>query len=304
MCNQLHISELFCVSRVSCALEAVSNLRTMSISLASESIVFESKDTSLLHYITYKRPTKTEWLLLIHGAGGSTRTWKRQIDELGAEYNLLVIDLPGHGNSRSFSKDHPKYSFNFMSDKIWDVIDHVNIEKLHIIGVSLGTVICLQMRISQPDRVLSIIMPGAIVKLNTKLKLVANLSLMLAKVIGFRNFYSFSAHIMMPRNNHKKSRDTFIREAKALTINEFKKWTSLYYNLNKTLLGFFKSSSAIPHLLIMGSQDHLFLEPAKSFSAQHPNSELSVIQNCGHVVSIERAKQFNQICLQFLKSIS
>lgn len=276
----------------------------MSISLASESIVFESKDTSLLHYITYKRPTNTEWLLLIHGAGGSTRTWKRQIEELGAQYNLLVIDLPGHGNSRTFSKDHPKYSFNFMSDKIWDVIDHVNIEKLHIIGVSLGTVICLQMRISQPDRVLSIIMPGAIVKLNTKLKVVANLSLMLARIIGFRKFYSFSEHIMMPRNNHKKSRDTFIREAKALTINEFKKWTSLYYNLNKTLLGFFKSSSNIPHLLIMGSQDHLFLEPAKSFSTQHPNSELSVIQNCGHVVSIERAKQFNQICLQFLKSIS
>lgn len=276
----------------------------MSSTTITESSVFESTDTNLLHYHTYQSPLNTEWLLLIHGAGGSTRTWKRQIEELGAQYNLLVIDLPGHGNSIEYSKNHHKYSFNFMSEKIWDVIDHLNIPKLHIIGVSLGTVICLQMRISRPDRVLSIIMPGAIVKLNAKLKIVANLSLLLAKVIGFRNFYSFSAHLMMPRNNHKKSRDTFIKEAKALTTIEFKKWTSLYYNLNKTLKGFFEASSSIPHLLIMGSQDHLFLEPARSFSTQHPNTELSVIQDCGHVVSIERAKQFNQICLQFLNSLS
>jgi pimeloyl-ACP methyl ester carboxylesterase len=136
------------------------------------------------------------------------------------------------------------------------------------------------------------------------LKVLANLSLSLAKIIGYRNFYKLSARIMLPRNNHKKSRDVFINESKALSVNEFKKWTALYYNLNKTLLEFFNAKSSIPHLLIMGSQDHLFLEPAKDYAIYHSNATIKVIQDCGHVVSIEKAKKFNSICLNFLKSLS
>ena len=266
--------------------------------------ISSESNEQLLHFETHQSSIVDQWLLLVHGAGGSSRTWKRQIDQLGAHYNLLVIDLPGHGKSAKNSDQFPKYSFQFMADKIWEVIDHLKIHKIHIIGVSVGTVICLQMRQLQPDRILSVIMPGAIVKLNTKLKTVASLSLALAKIIGYRNFYKLSARVMMPRRNHKKSRDVFIKESKALSINEFKKWTALYYNLNKTLIEFFNATSPIPHLLIMGSQDHLFLQPARDYAIQHVNAEIKVVQDCGHVVSIESAQKFNSICLQFLKTLS
>lgn len=265
---------------------------------------FMSSDNSLLYFETHQRSDNDTWMLLVHGAGGSIRTWKKQTEELGAPYNLLIVDLPGHGNNAGNSEQFPNYSFLFLAERMWEVVDHLKIAKLHIVGVSLGTIICLQMRVSQPARVLSVIMPGAIVKLNTKLKVLASLSLALAKIIGYRNFYKLSARIMLPRNNHKKSRDVFIKESKKLSINEFKKWTALYYNLNKTLLEFFYLKSEIPHLLIMGSQDHLFLPPAKDYVVQHVNAEISIVADCGHVVSIERAQNFNTICLQFLKSLS
>ena len=258
----------------------------------------------LLYFETHQRSISNEWLLLVHGAGGSTRTWKKQIEELGTYYNLLIIDLPGHGENAENSDQFPNYSFLFMADKMWEIIDHLEIPKIHLVGVSLGAIICLQMRHLQPDRILSIIMPGAIVKLNSKLKVLASLSLTFAKIIGYRNFYKLSAGIMLPRKNHKKSRDVFIKESKVLSIREFKKWTGMYYNLNKTLFEFFDSKSSIPHLLIMGSQDHLFLQPAKEYVICHSNATLKVIPNCGHVVSIERAQEFNSICLKFLKSLS
>ena len=267
------------------------------------SIISPQSNKHLLHFETHKRSIDSEWLLLVHGAGGSTRTWKRQIEQLGAIYNLLVVDLPGHGKNAGNSDQFSKYSFPFMSDKVWEVIDHLEIHKIHLIGVSVGTVVCLQMRQLQPDRILSIIMPGAIVKLNTKLKTIASLSLGFAKIIGYHNFYKLSARIMLPRGNHKKSRDVFIKESKALSRNEFKKWTALYYNLNKTLIEFFNATSSIPHLLIMGSQDHLFLQPARDYAMHHNNAEIKVIKGCGHVVSIESAQKFNNICLMFLKSL-
>ena len=52
----------------------------------------------------------------------------------------------------------------------------------------------------------------------------------------------------------------------------------------------------------MGSQDHLFKSHAKAYSEFHDNAQFLAIQNCGHVVSIEKASEFNQICLQFLNS--
>ncbi len=255
----------------------------------------------LIHFETHQQEHHNQWVLLVHGAGGSTRTWKRQVEDIGAHFNLLIIDLPGHGQNAGRSHIFPSYSFQFVANKIWEVVDHLKIKSLHIVGISLGTVICLQMRQLRPSNVLSVIMPGAIVKLNTKMKVLANLSLGLAKVIGYSTFYKMSAHLMLPRKNHAKSRNVFIKESKVLTTEEFKKWTNMYYNLNNTLKKLFNATSDIPHLLVMGDQDHLFLKPAQDFVKKHSNAMLSVIPKCGHVVSIEKAKKFNSICLQFLK---
>lgn len=257
----------------------------------------------LLYFETHQQPKHNDWLLLVHGAGGSTRTWKRQIRQLGEQYNLLVVDLPGHGRNKDRDLNIPAYSFESIAGKIWEVVDSLHIASIHLVGISLGTILCLQMRLLHPKRVLSLILPGAIVRLNTKLRLLANISLTLAKIIGFRNFYKLSAYIMMPRGNHKQSRDVFIKESKALTIAEFKRWTQLYYHLNETLNKFFQAKSTIPHLLVMGSQDHLFLPPAKSYHDLHSNTNITVIQDCGHVVSIEQAEQFNNIALKFLSKI-
>ena len=257
----------------------------------------------LLYFETHEQANNEQWILLVHGAGGSIKTWKRQVDQLGEKYNLLIIDLPGHGKSGKKLVSVPTYSFEYVAEKIWEVVDHLNISSIHLVGISLGTIICLQMRILQPERVRSVIMPGAIVQLNFKLRTLANMSLALAKIIGYRNFYKLSAYIMMPRGNHKKSRDVFVQESKALTLEEFKKWTDLYYHLNTTLNVFFHTASEIPHILIMGSQDHLFLKPAQAYSAQHSNASISIVNNCGHVVSIEKAAQFNAICLSFLNKL-
>lgn len=261
-------------------------------------------ENGLLYFETHQNDNNSEWVLFVHGAGGSTRTWKRQIDDIGAKYNLLIIDLPGHGKNANKPISDPHYTFTYVAHKIWEVIDHLKIPSIHIVGISLGTIICLEIREVRPQNVRSVIMPGAIVRLNTKLKVLANLSLGLAKIIGYANFYKVSARIMMPRNNHKKSRDVFIKESQALTTDEFRKWTNMYYGLNKTLIRLFNAKSKVPHFLVMGDQDHLFLHPAQAYAKLHKNASIKVVPKCGHVVSIEKASIFNKLCLNFLDNIS
>ena len=48
-----------------------------------------------MNYRIYNN-NSTEWVLLIHGLGGSINTWKYQIKDL-KDYNVLAVDLEGHG---------------------------------------------------------------------------------------------------------------------------------------------------------------------------------------------------------------
>ena len=130
-----------------------------------------------LYYETHIRKECQEWLLLVHGAGGSTRTWKRQIKDLGASYNLLVIELPGHGNNKDRDLGLTEYSFEIVANKIWEIVDYLNIHSIHLVGISLGTILCLQMRIQRPHRVSTVILPGAIIRLSAKLRILARVSL-------------------------------------------------------------------------------------------------------------------------------
>jgi hypothetical protein len=77
---------------------------------------------------------------------------------------------------------------------------------------------------------------GPIVALTTKLRILAKTGLALARVIGFQNFYAVTARLTLPRKNHQKSREIFVRESKRITDAEYKKWTAMYgRSLDETL---------------------------------------------------------------------
>ena len=59
---------------------------------------------------------KEEWVVFVHGIGGSTKTWGKQIDEFSENYNLLLLDLPGHGlNADNIILGGPSLKLNSVS---------------------------------------------------------------------------------------------------------------------------------------------------------------------------------------------
>lgn len=262
--------------------------------------------SELLHYEIHHATEKTaETILFVHGAGGSTRTWRKQIEAFRGHYHLLVVDLPGHAASAVSARATDQYSFEWISARIWEVADHLKIEKLHLVGVSLGSIISMEMYHRHPARVLSVISAGPIVSLNTKLRILARTGLTIAKIIGYQKFYGLMARIVLPRKNHKKSRDIFVREAKFLSDDEYKKWTGMYgICLDSTLKKLFNHNPSVPIYFLVGGQDHLFLGPSRQYAARFTNVQLEVVDRCGHLVSLEKADIFNEKCLAFLASLN
>ncbi|WP_055436840.1 alpha/beta fold hydrolase [Lacinutrix algicola] len=260
----------------------------------------------MINYSTYLHKTATEWVTFVHGAGGSSSIWFKQIRSFGAQFNVLVLDLRGHGNSKPALKDafKSKYTFDSITNDIVEVIDHLKIEKSHFVGISLGTILIRNLAEKHPERVQSMIMGGAIMKLNFRSQVLIKLGVVFKSVVPYMLLYKFFAFIIMPRKNHKKSRSLFVNEAKKLYQKEFVRWFKLTSEINPLLRFFRAKDIKIPTLYVMGEQDHLFLPSIKNIVAKHIKSTLLVIEDCGHVVNVDQSETFNIQSIKFINSLA
>ena len=245
----------------------------------------------MIYYTKYvsDNSNNREWITFVHGAGGSSTIWFKQIKYFSKKYNLLLLDLRGHGKSNSITSD------------ILEVLDKENIKKSQFVGISLGTILIRNFAEKYRTRVISLIMGGAILKLNLRSKILMFLGNSTKSILPYMWIYKILAFIVMPNKNHKESRVLFINEAKKLYQKEFKKWFQLTSELVPLLRVFRQVEIQIPTIYIMGDQDYMFLPSVTKVVSMHKTSKLKVINNCGHVVNVEKPGVFNNNMLEFLK---
>lgn len=248
--------------------------------------------------------TSTNWVTFVHGAGGSSVLWYKQIREFSKNHNVLLVDLRGHGDSKPDSNYTSKYTLPQISKDIIDVLDFENIEKTHFVGMSLGTIIVREIGELYPERVVSMVMGGAVLELNFKAKFLLNITKLVKNIIPYLFLYHILAYILMPKERHKQSRNLFVQEAQKLYQKEFCRWFTITIGMDTILKHFQITELPIPTLYIMGEDDYMFLAPIKRIVKNHVNfSKLIVVPNSGHVVNVDNAKVFNRETLLFLTGI-
>ncbi len=244
-----------------------------------------------------------DWLVFVHGAGGSSNLFFKQIRAFQDHFNLLLIDLRGHGKSREVTFTDiikGEYTFEKVSQDILEVLDHHKIEKAHFMGISLGTIIVRTIGELWPERVESLIMGGAIARLNFRSKFLVGVGNAIKRFVPYMWLYKLVAWIIMPKKRHSLSRNLFIREAKKLCQKEFLRWFNLTKDLNKLLKYFYEKDLKLPSLYIMGADDYMFLPQVKELVKGQTGAILNVIDKCGHVCNIEAPDTFNHLSLDFL----
>jgi pimeloyl-ACP methyl ester carboxylesterase len=261
----------------------------------------------LINYTIYENTKSTQWVTFVHGAGGSSSIWFKQIRDFQKLYNVLLLDLRGHGNSKATLKAtfNQKYTFSALANDILEVLDYLKIKKSHFVGISLGTILIRQLAEMHPSRVQSMILGGAILKMNFRSQVLMRLGNIFKYVLPYLILYRFFAFVIMPKTNHKQSRILFINEAKKLYQKEFIKWFKLTAEINPILKWFRQVELNIPTLYVMGQEDYMFLPSVRKVVEKHSkSSKLFVIQECGHVVNVEQPIHFNKAVLTFINSTS
>ena len=82
-------------------------------------------------------------LLLLHGAGGATHSWRHLMPILAAKYKVIAIDLPGQGFTRLGARG--RCGVDAIADDIMTLCDHQGWQPAAIIGHSAGAAIALRM---------------------------------------------------------------------------------------------------------------------------------------------------------------
>lgn len=106
-------------------------------------------------------------IVFIHGLSDSLDYWRRLSLMLNDEYNVLLYDLRGHGESEIGNE---KFSMDILSDDLYNLFLKLNIQKASLIGLSLGGNIALTFTLKHPELVEKLVLMSTFSEIDENLE--------------------------------------------------------------------------------------------------------------------------------------
>ena len=108
--------------------------------------------------IAFERRGQGPPLVLVHGACGDSRDWRRQLDELSDEFTVIAWDAPGCGRSWDPPEDYGLAGF---ADCLAGFIEALGLERPHVLGLSFGSGLALELFRRHRDLPRSLVLASA-----------------------------------------------------------------------------------------------------------------------------------------------
>lgn len=98
-------------------------------------------------------------IVLVHGFSASLHTWEPWVKELGAEYRLISLDLPGHGLTRNPPPE--KMNVNYFAEVVGEVAGRLDAQDYTLVGNSMGGATAWQFALSRQDNLDGLVLVAA-----------------------------------------------------------------------------------------------------------------------------------------------
>jgi pimeloyl-ACP methyl ester carboxylesterase len=230
-------------------------------------------------------------LIFIHGSGGDHSAWSHQYARLHKYYNILAIDLPGHGRSKG-SGESDVGNYYLWVRKLLDIL---HLKNPILVGHSLGAAITLQFALNYPQKIEGIVTVGGGMKMPVNPSLLEFLKTNPAEAIELICKFSLA------KENREKFMAPLIKNLTHARIDVLHGDLSACdkFDLTQEL-----RKISLKALVICGAEDKM---TPPDFSRQITESisgtKLCLIEGAGHMVMMERPKEFNEALNKFALSI-
>jgi pimeloyl-ACP methyl ester carboxylesterase len=249
-------------------------------------------------------------VLLIHGLGGSLEAWGFNMIELSKHFQVYALDLPGHGLSQLVPDC---YTFTCGMEVMTEILESIGLKQTAVIGHSMGGIICLGTALRLPDVVNKLILIDAAglsryVPWSYRLASLPGLGNIILSIVN-RIAINTSRRLFFNENLLPVEVVNWLAKDRQATWTQQDLLRILRINVNlRGIRGEIDLTDQlhllnIPLLLIHGAQDKIFpLSYFKAATRSLPDARTMVFEECGHMPQIEKAAEFNDSVIEFLKS--
>jgi pimeloyl-ACP methyl ester carboxylesterase len=237
--------------------------------------------------------------VLLHGLGSSRNDWPLQLPVFTPHYRTIAVDLRGHGLS---PKPAGPYRIEQMAVDVAQVLRRLDAHPAHVLGISLGGAVALQMALDFPDLVRSLVLVNTAARLVSDqwrhrlmgLRRMAGVYLYgmdrVAEGVAMRLFpWPEQAELRRETAERLKTND---RAAYRATL-----WAIARFDVRARL-----GEIACPTLIVAGDEDTTVPLASKHLLAERiPHSRLEIIADSGHATPVNQPEAFNRVVFQFLE---
>ncbi|MEZ5003046.1 MAG: 3-oxoadipate enol-lactonase [Chitinophagales bacterium] len=260
-------------------------------------MAFTRCNEHIIHY-DYLPKEGAKTVVFVNSLGTDFRIWDAVVDQLKEHYAILRFNKRGHGLSDV--PEGPTDLKNY-SDDLLCLLDQLNVEKIYLVGLSIGGMISMLFTSLYPDRVEKLVLSDT------------------APVIGNEKDWNARIRIIEAKGINFLAKGIIERWFAASFISQYPEATKGYQNMleRTTIIGYTAACGAIrdadltenlksilqPTLCICGSEDQSTPTTlVKEMTRQISNATYYEIQATGHLPCVEKPKKYSSILLNFFEN--
>ncbi|MEE8121590.1 MAG: alpha/beta hydrolase [Anaerolineales bacterium] len=253
-------------------------------------------------YYEYHNPSDRAGtgVLFLHGLGSCSEDWGLQIPIVRERYWVLTLDMPGHGRS---SQPAGWPSIEDMALQIASVVKEQAEMPVHVVGLSLGGAVAMQLALAHPEVVRSLTLVNTFARLHSGSngffrKLVRISFVMLGRMDRVGQWVAAG---LFPEPEQELLRQAAAERIASNPRSAYLRaiWAATRYDIRDRL-----NEIDTPTLVVAGANDQtVSMEAQRELAGHIPGAQLVVIPDSGHATPIDAAEAFNRTLLDFLYKV-
>ncbi|MFQ5855128.1 MAG: alpha/beta fold hydrolase [Anaerolineae bacterium] len=214
-------------------------------------------------------------VLFVHGAGGTHRIWGHQVQSL-AGVNTYALDLPAHGRSSGEGRD----TIAGYSGVILRFLDALEIERVILVGHSMGGAITQWTALHAPERLLGLGLVGTGARLRVLPTILEGLEAEFEKTVDLIVDHAFAGEV--DQSLVDSGRKEWLANQPAVAVGDFLACDR--FDVMDRL-----GEIELPAAVVVGVRDRLTpVKYAQLLVGRMHAAELTLVENAGHMVMLEQ----------------
>ncbi len=242
-------------------------------------------------------PRNAPSLVFLHAIGMDLTWWEHQIAEFAPHYDVIALDLPGHGLSGKL--DFP--TFDAMAQIVAGLLEHVGVRGAHVVGLSISGMIAQTLAIKRPDLVRSLSLVSTRSTFPAAGRQAMSEFAGMARRDGMLKMAQLLNERMFPEPFRALRPDVLDRMTKALLLQDKDFHASIWEMISTFDVESQLHNIKCPTMVVIGAADlQANQEAGRNLARKISGAVLREVPDAGHLPPVQTPEQFNTLLRSFL----